>query len=139
MVHQCRAKVSTEGECESVLEECWKRRRTEATEFNESSSRSHAVCTILLHASKDGISFASTAHICDLAGLSLVNLPHALITLSTSPMPTSNISVPHALMTLSTSSHWTTDRLPGTRISPIWILILILDGTSTAQHVEDII
>ena len=128
--YQCRAKVSTESECESVLEECWKRRRTEATEFNESSSRSHAVCTILLHAAKDGISFASTAHICDLAGMSLMSLPRALMTLSTPLMPTANTSVPQSPINLLP---WTTDRVVtwiGISIT-MWIRILTDDGSST--------
>lgn len=60
--------MDNEDECRETLEQCWRRRKTEATELNERSSRSHAVCTIQLDASKAGMSFTSTAHICDLAG-----------------------------------------------------------------------
>eukprot|EP00873_Tetraselmis_striata_P007764 jgi/Tetstr1/428028/TSEL_000173.t1 len=63
-----RAVVTSEAECDAVLTECWKRRKTAATEFNDVSSRSHAVCTIKLDASQNGITFSSEAHICDLAG-----------------------------------------------------------------------
>jgi hypothetical protein len=58
------------------LGECWRRRRTTTTEANETSSRSHAVCTVRLHAAKAGVHFTSEAHFIDLAGTNVMLPKH---------------------------------------------------------------